>query len=77
MAHFEGMLYGYELQCQLDKENYDDFIPQFIKDSLFNGVAKYLDTEQPPELLCKFLAIADYEIIPLEIGKTVADAHLP
>ncbi len=75
VAHFEGMLYGYELQCQLDKENYDDFIPQFIKDSLFNGVAKYLDTEQPPELLCKFLAIADYEIIPLEIGKTVADAH--
>ena len=75
VAHFEGMLYGYELQCPLDKENYDDFIPQFIKDSLFNGVAKYLDTEQPPELLCKFLAIADYEIIPLEIGKTVADAH--
>ena len=75
VAHFEGMLYGYELQCPLDKENYDDYIPKFIKDNLFNGVAKYLDTEQPPEQLCKFLAIADYEIFPLEIGKTQADAH--
>ena len=75
VAHFEGMLYGYELQCPLDKENYDDYIPKFIKDNIFNGVAKYLDTEQPPERLCKFLAIADYEIIPLEIGKTQADAH--
>ena len=75
VAHFEGVLYGYELQCSLEKENYDDYIPKFIKDNLFNGVAKYLETEQPPEQLCKFLAIADYEIIPLEIGKTVADAH--
>lgn len=75
VAHFEGMLYGYELQCPLDKEDYDDFIPQFIKDKLFNGVAKYLDTEQPPEQLRNFLAIAGYEIIPLEIGRTVADAH--
>lgn len=75
VAHFKGMLYGYEIQCKLDKEYYDDYIPKFIKDNLFNGVAKYLDTEQPPEELCKFLAIADYEIIPLEIGKTQADAH--
>lgn len=75
VAHFEGMLYGYEMQCPLENENCDDFIPQFIKDRLFNGVAKYLDTEQPPEQLRSFLAVVDYEIIPLEVGKTVADAH--
>lgn len=75
VAHFEGMLYGYELQCSLHKEDYNDYIPKFIKDNLFNGVAKYLDTEQPPEQLQNFLAIADYETMPLEIGKTEADAH--
>lgn len=75
VAHFEGVLYGYEMQCPLERENYEGYISQFMKDRLFNGVAKYLDTEHPPEQLRMFLSVAGYEIIPLEIGKTVADAH--
>ncbi len=63
---------GYEI----DTAKYDQFIPQFIKDRLFNGVARFVPYEQLSEHLDTLLQLVGYEIIPIEIGKTKADARV-
>ena len=63
---------GYEI----DTAEYDQFIPQFIKDRLFNGVARFIPYEQLPEHLDTLLQLVGYEIIPIDIGKTKADARV-
>ena len=77
VAWFEGRLFGYEERCEIDDlEQYNQFIPQFIKDRLFNGVARFLSIEQFPEHLDRCLQLVDYEVVPIETGETKADARL-
>ena len=77
VAWFEGRLFGYEERCEIDDlEQYNQFIPQFIKDRLFNGIARFLSIEQLPEHLDQCLQLVGYEVVPIEIGKTKADARL-
>ena len=77
VARFEGRLFGYEERCEIDDlEQYNQFIPQFIKDRLFNGVSRFLSVEQLPEHLDQCLQLVGYEVVPIEIGKTQADVRL-
>ena len=77
VAWFEGRLFYYEEQCEIDDlEQYNQFIPQFIKDRLFNGVARFLSVEQFPEHLYQCLQLAGYEVVPIQIGETKADARI-
>ena len=77
VAWFEGRLFGYEERCEIDDlEQYNQFIPQFIKDRLFNGVARFIKFEQLPEQLDVLLQFVGYEVVPIEIGKTEADARV-
>ena len=76
VSRYEGVLIGYQVGRQIAETDYNQFIPQFIKDRLFNGVARFIKFEQLPEKLDEFLQIVDYEVVPIEIGKTQADARL-
>ena len=77
VAWFEGRLFGYEERCEIDNpKEYDQFIPTFVKDRLFNGIARFLSFEQVPEQLDQILQLAGYAVIPIEIGKTKADARV-
>ena len=72
----DGLFY-YEERCEIeDLEQYNQFIPQFVKDRLFNGVARFLSVEQFPEHLYQCLELVGYEVVPIEIGETKADARL-
>ncbi|MCY3743003.1 MAG: hypothetical protein OXH00_18460 [Candidatus Poribacteria bacterium] len=61
---------------QENSEEYDQFISQFIKDRLFNGVARFTASDQLPEQLEQCLQLVGYEVVPIEIGKTQADARV-
>ena len=77
IAWFEGRLFGYEERCEIDDlEQYNQFLPQFIKDRLFNGVARFLSFEQLPKHLDQCLQLVGYEVVPIEVGKTQADARV-
>ena len=77
VAQFEDRLFDYEERCEIDNlEQYNQFIPQFIKDRLFNGVARFLSVEQLPEHLDQCLQLVGYEVVPIQIGETKADARL-
>ena len=76
VSRYEGLLIGYQLGRQIAKTEYNQFIPQFIKDRLFNGVARFIKFEQLPEQLDELLRFVGYEVIPIEIGKTKTDARL-
>ena len=76
VARYEGLLVGYQLGCQIAETDYNQFIPQFIKDRLFNSIARFLSVEQFPDRLDQCLQLIGYEVVPIEIGKTQADARL-
>lgn len=77
IAWFEGRLFGYEERVEIDNlEEYDQFIPQFIRDRLFNSVSRFVPFEQLPERLERCLQLVGYEVIPIELGKTQADARV-
>ena len=76
VSRYEGMLSNYQLERKVTETEYNQFIPKFIKDRLFNGVARFINFEQLPEQVDKFLQIVDYEVVPIEIGETKADARL-
>ena len=76
VARYEGMLSGYEQGREVDLAAYDEFILQFIKDRLFNGVARFVPFDQLPEQLDRFLQFVGYEVVPIEIGKTKVDARM-
>ena len=75
VSRFEGMLTGLQLGCKIDDTEYNQFIPQFIKDRLFNGVVRFIPFDNIPEQLDDFLQFVGYEVVPIEIGKTQADAR--
>ena len=78
VVRFKDGLFYYEERCEIDdlETQYNQFIPQFIKDRLFNGVARFLSVEQFPKHLYQCLQLVGYEVVPIEIGKTQADARL-
>ena len=76
VSRYEGLLIGYQLGRKIDETEYNQFIPKFIKDRLFNGVARFLSVEQIPEHLDQCLQLVGYEVVPIEIGETEADTHL-
>ena len=57
-------------------EEYNQFIPQFIKDRLFNGAARFIQSEKMLTQLGELLDLIGYETIPIEMGKTQADARI-
>ncbi len=75
-AYFEGVLTGYELTYKVDEEEYNQFIPQFIRYRLFNEVADFVPFEDLPEKMERFLRFLDYEVVPIEIEITKADSHV-
>ena len=72
----KGCCLGYEQGREVDLAAYDEFILQFIKDRLFNGVARFVPFDQLPEQLDRFLQFVGYEVVPIEIGKTKVDARM-
>ncbi|MCY4553660.1 MAG: hypothetical protein OXC79_08295 [Candidatus Poribacteria bacterium] len=75
LAHREGVLIGYELGRKVNEATDAQFIPQFIRNDLFNNVAKYIPHDQLQEQLDRFLQLTDYEVIPVEVGVTEADSR--
>lgn len=75
-ARFGGLLSAYELGHQVDEEEYNQFIPQFIRYRLFNEVADFVPFEDLPEKMERFLRFLGYEVIPIEIGVTKANSHV-
>ena len=75
-AYFEGVLTGYELTYKVDEEEYNQFIPQFIRYRLFNEVADFVPFEDLPKKMERFLRFLDYEVVPIEIEITKADSHV-
>ena len=76
VSRYEGFLIGLQLGCEIDEKEYDQFIPQFVKDRLFNSVARLIKFDQLPEQLDEYLRLVGYEVVPIEIGKTQADARI-
>ena len=76
VARFKGMLSGYELERQVDEPEYNQFISQLIKDRLYNNVARFIPFDALSEKMSPFLQLVDWEIIPIEIGKTEVDARV-
>ena len=76
VSRYEGLLVGYQLGRQIDETEYNQFIPYFIKDRLFNGVARFISVEQLPDQLDELLQFVGYEVVRIEIGRTKADARL-
>ena len=76
VAQFQGMLIGYEQGREVDVAEYNTFLPQFITDRLFNGVARCIPFEALPERMDKFLHLVGHEVVPIEVGHTKADSRL-
>ena len=76
MSRYEGFLIGLQLGCKINEKEYDQFIPQFVKDRLFNSVARFVKSDQLPEQLDEYLQLVGYEVVPIDIGKTQADARI-
>ncbi len=76
VSRYEGVLIGYQMGCQTAETDYNQFIPQFIKDRLFNGVARFIKSDQLPKQVDELLAFVGYEVVPIEIGRTQADARI-
>ena len=72
VAKFESILRSYEL----DREVNISICEQFIKNQLFNNLARFMPPDTLSKKLDKFLQLVDLEIIPIEIGKTEADSRL-
>ena len=73
---FQGTLRSYELNREIDATVSVHFILQFIKDHLFNNLARNMPFDALPEKLDGFLQHVDLEIAPIEIGETEADSRV-
>ena len=76
VTRFERMLSSYELERQVDEPRYSQFISQLIKDRLFNNVARFIPFDTLSKKMDPFLQLVDWEIVPIEIGKTEVDARV-
>ena len=73
---FKDRILGYQLGCTINEAEYNQFIPQFIRDRLFNSVASFFSFDKLPKQLDEFLQFVGYEVVPIERGKTKADARV-
>ena len=73
---FQVTLRSYELNREIDATVSVHFILQFIKDYLFNNLARNMPFDALPEKLDGFLQHVDLEIVPIKIGETEADSRL-
>ena len=76
VSRYEGLLIGLQLGGKIDEKEYEQFIPQFIKDKLFNSVVRFIKFDQLPDQLDEYLQLVGYEVVPIEISKTQADARI-
>lgn len=76
VARLEGVFSAYELTYQVNVEEYNQFIPQFIRYRLFNEVADFVPFEDLPKKMDRFLRFLKYEVVPIEIGITKAASHV-
>ena len=72
LIKFEGTLRSYELEREVDTS----ICKLFIKNQLFNNLARFMPSDSLSEKLDKFLQLVDLEIVPIEIGVTEADSRL-
>ena len=75
-AQLEWAFIGHELGRKVDDPRLDQFIPEFIRNHLFNNVARHIPHDQLQEKLDRFLKLVDYEVIPIEVGITEADSRI-
>ena len=75
VEQFERTLTENELRYEVNEDEYNQYIPQFIRYRLFNEVADFVPFENLPENLNIFLGYLGYDVVPIEIGKTKADAR--
>ena len=73
-AQLKGILIGYELAREINEEEVEQYIKQFVRNDLFNNVAKHIPHDQLQEQFERFLQLADFKVIPIEVGKTEADS---
>ncbi len=64
-----------DTKTEYNHGNFEEY-DQFIKDRLFNGVARFIQSKQIPKHLITCLKLVGYEVVPIEIGKTQADARI-
>lgn len=64
------------MDIEVDDVKYNQFIQQIIKDRLFNNLSRFNSFDSLPEKLGNFLQLVDWEIVPIEIGKTETNARL-
>ena len=76
VAQFEGMLSNYELECQVDEPEYNQFISQLIKDRLFNNLARLIPFDALSKKMDPFLQLVDWKIVPIEEGETEVNARV-
>ena len=72
IGKYEKILRSYELEREVDTS----ICKQFIKNHLFNNLARFIPSDALSEKLDKFLQLVDLEIVPIEIGKTEADSRV-
>jgi len=72
VAEFEDVLRNYELECEVDNLLVCE---QFVRNQIFNNLARYMPSDSLSEKLNKFLQLVNWEIIPIEIGLTEADSR--
>ena len=76
IENFEGTLRSYELNREIDATEYKQFIPQFIKDDLFNNLVQKIPFDALPKKLEGFLQLGGFEIVPIKIGETEANSRV-
>lgn len=72
VVEFENILRKYELELEIDTS----ICELFIKNQLFNNLARFMSSERLSEKLDKFLQLVNWGIIPIEIGLTEADSRV-
>lgn len=75
-AQVKGMLIGFELARELDEVEFEQYIKQFVRNDLFNNITNHISNDHLPEQLDKFLQLAGFEVIPVEVGVTEADSRV-
>ena len=72
VVKYEEIIRSYELEREVDTS----ICEQFIKNQLFNNLARFMSSDALSEKLDKFLQLVDLEIVPIKIGETQADSRL-
>lgn len=70
VVKFEGILRKYELEREVNPS----ICEQFIKNQIFNNLARFMPSDALSEKLDKFLQLVDWEIVPIKIGETQANS---